>query len=144
MTSYPPTQKPIRRRPLAPPVREDQKINLQGAIDLGKATINSLILVNGAAAGGLLTFYGNATAKGSPVPHPGALTASLILFGFGVFAAVCCSICAYISQLAVGSFTGPKHLENPVRYGAMAAGILSAMLFLLGVIAGACAIVANA
>jgi hypothetical protein len=116
-----------------------QRTNLRGAIDFGILTIRSLILVNGAGAVGLLTFYGNAAAKGAAPVNVGFLTTAIILFGFGVFFAITCSLAAYLSQLAVGAVTGPKRLEAPVRIVAIVCGAVSASLFLAGIIIAAMA-----
>jgi hypothetical protein len=113
--------------------------NLKGAIDLGAQTIKSMILVNGVAAGALLTFYGDKGAQNVTVP---ALKIALVLFGSGVVAAVFCSLFAYLSQLATvqkeNSSGGSS--EEAVRIFAIALGIMSATLFLAGMVASAYAI----
>lgn len=111
-----------------------QEINLKGAIDLGARTIQSLILVNGGAAVGLLTLLGREMATGSRLHSvAGQLTGGLVLFALGVFAAVVCLILAYLSQLAAGASTGPKWIEKRCRYVAIMVGVTSALFFLSGV-----------
>ena len=111
-------------------------VNLQGAIDLGAQTIKSLILVNGVAAGALLTFYGNGGAGQVTVP---AFKSALILFGLGVVAAVFCSVFAYLSQLVTATVASEKGQSGEIalRLVSIVLGVISATLFFSGVVASA-------
>jgi hypothetical protein len=100
--------------------------NLKGAITLADGVIKSLILVNGAAAVGLLTFMGN-----TAVILIGLRTA-LGMFAWGVFAAVSCAIFAYLAQrmIAVGCTT---RTEMMLTVPGVLSAIVSAALFGLGI-----------
>ncbi len=107
--------------------------NLRGAITLGSQTVKSLELINGAAAIGVLTFYGNVATRNSPNPiNPDFVRFGLLSFALGVALSILTAICAYISQL-IAATQEPSDLEVNWRLGALAAGIGSAGLFVLGV-----------
>ena len=107
--------------------------NLKGAITLGGQTIKSLELVNGAAAIGILTFYGDVATRGTPnAINVDCLRFGLLSFAFGVALSILTAICAYISQL-IAATQEPTDLEINWRLGALVAGIGSALLFVLGV-----------
>jgi hypothetical protein len=108
--------------------------NLKGAIALGGQAVKSLELVNGGAAIGLLTFYGNAAAKNPQTSiDVWWLKLALVSFAMGVALAVLTSILAYISQL-ISATENPSDAEVNWRLGALTAGISSAITFVLGVI----------
>lgn len=108
--------------------------NLKGTITLAAQTIKSLELINGAAAVGLLTFYGH-VAVGSTASSINrcALIVALVSFGLGVLSATICGLAAYLSQRVVA--TGSPG-ETGYFYGAMFFGLSSAACFLGGLIAG--------
>jgi hypothetical protein len=110
------------------------EINLKGAIDLGAKSIQSLLLVNGAAAAGLLTFYGNALS--APAGHvridPTCIRLALLTFGGGVFLAILCSALAWYSQLCTATSPPPADVGAPWRVAALIMGLLSAGAFFVG------------
>lgn len=112
-----------------------QNENLRGAISLGADAIKSLILVNGGAVLALLTFYGNVLAR---FPNQGAIDKSwlapaLCNFASGVAWAVASSILAYVSQLITATMHERVRTEIAMRGVAIAAGLISTGLFVLGV-----------
>jgi hypothetical protein len=113
-----------------------QTANLQGAIDLGGKTIQSLILVNGAAAAGLLTFWGNLITKGVSPASSVQIANALQNFSYGVFAALLASIFAYLSQLGSATSGLLGRLEIWLRAIAIVCGLFSAGCFLFGVSTG--------
>ena len=75
----------------------------KGAIELSALTLRSLILANGAAAGGLLTFYGTLVAKNPSIilaPARVELAFALSCFGTGVGSATICALLAYFAERA--------------------------------------------
>ena len=107
--------------------------NLKGAILLGSQAIKSLELVNGAAAVGVLTFYGNYAAKGGTGIDPRFLKWGLVAFAIGVAFAILTAICGYLSQLIAAVFP-PPNAEGHWRVGALVAGVCSAFCFVGGVV----------
>lgn len=111
--------------------------NLKGAITLAVEGMRSLILVNGGAAIGILTFYGNVLSKNPQaiLLNQWALQVSLASFGFGVLAALLCSLCAYIAQ-RIAATGGPAlaHKEMPFTYSGVALALASAIFFFVGLI----------
>lgn len=110
--------------------------NLKGAILLASQTIKSLEIINGGGAIAVLSFYGHALTSTSSTAafNKCALIVALVAFALGVGSAVFCSIAAYISQrlVAVGT-TG----EMTAFYFSLSFGLLSAILFVVGVVASA-------
>ena len=104
--------------------------NLKGAIRLADSTIRSLILTNGAAGAGLLTFIGDSKQTSE---H---LRWALVSFGGGVFFAVICSLLAYVTQRTVATLE-TNRVEMPLACAALLAAVVSAMLFALGLILAA-------
>jgi hypothetical protein len=108
--------------------------NLRGAINLGGQAIKSLEIVNGAAAIGVLTFYGNAAEKAvGRAIDLGWLRAGLIAFAGGVALSIITSICAYISQILAAT-RQPSLGEIRWRIVALVFGIGSAAMFVSGVV----------
>ena len=110
--------------------------HLRGAIVLGAETIKALLLVNGGAAAGLLTFYGNFDEAGRPVDRS-VLVYAMSAFGAGLILAVLASGFGYFSQLAVA--TGRRG-EAPLRAFAVALALASAVGFAVGVYFGVLAL----
>jgi len=100
--------------------------NLKGAITLADSGIKSLILVNGAADVGLLTFMGNGKA------YPVGLRHALVSFAVGVFMATVCAIFAYGAQRCVATGSGTK-VEAWLTIPGVIFALLSAVAFGLGV-----------
>ncbi len=100
--------------------------NLKGAIALADGVIKSLILVNGAAAVGLLTFMGNTHVISS------GLRAAMGMFAWGVFAAILCAIFAYLAQRTVAIGSGAK-IEMALKIPGFLSAIISAALFGYGI-----------
>lgn len=125
---------------------EWQTENLKGAIQLGGQTVKSLELVNGAAAIAVLTFYGNLISKGASSSNcekatatvagldSAALKCALTSFALGVASAVLCSILGYVSQLVAATQTDAVKMEINIRLFAVGFGIVSAGLFVLGIV----------
>lgn len=114
--------------------------NLDGAIMLASQTLKSLEWINGAAAAGLLTFFGNALVRGSAVPiSPPLVAVSLVFFGLGLFAAVVGCGVAYGSQLRVATdkiwAAQPPEGEIENRTRALWIAGTSAVLFVFGLFA---------
>ena len=105
--------------------------NLKGAISLGGQTVKSLELVNGGAAIGILSFYGNIALSCYPVADPHMVAEGLKAFGGGVALATFCGIFGYVSQ--VRAAVGPiGYAEIVLRGLAVAVGTLSAVAFVTG------------
>jgi hypothetical protein len=101
--------------------------NLKGAIALADGVIKSLILVNGAAAVGLLTFMGNTQVISS------GLRAAMGMFARGgVFAAIVCTIFAYLAQRTIAIGSGAK-IEMALTIPGFLSTIISAALFGFGI-----------
>jgi hypothetical protein len=100
--------------------------NLKGAITLADGAIKSLILVNGGAAAGLLTFMGNTHVISS------GLHRAMGMFSWGILAAILCALCAYLAQRVVAVGTTPK-LEWSFTVPAMVLAVTSAALFGYGI-----------
>lgn len=67
-------------------------------IDLGINSMKSLVLVNGGAAIGILTFYGNVLTKGDVVQiDKGDISTALTFFGYGIVLAVAAAGFAFIA-----------------------------------------------
>lgn len=111
--------------------------NLKGALSLAGQVLKSLEWINGAAAAGLLTFYGNVLIKGdASLIDPRLITLSLISFGIGLLAAVIAAAAAYGSQLRVATATiwhnGLVSGEVLGRRAAIAVAALSGLAFAAG------------
>jgi hypothetical protein len=115
---------------------DKQTEHLRGAIILGAETIKALLLVNGGAAAGLLTFYGNFDEAGRPIDRS-VLVYAMGAFGLGLLLAVLASGFGYFSQLAVA--TGRRG-EVPLRTVAVACALASAVGFAAGVYFGVLAL----
>ena len=115
--------------------------NLKGAIQLADLTIKSLLLVNGGAAAGLLTFYGNIADKHPTHPAVDANQLSNVMFNFalGVATALASAILAYCAQRAAATTNSGK-LELAFAIPAMLAACGSAAFFFVGVTQGAMAL----
>ena len=108
--------------------------NLKGAISLAIEGLKALILINGGAAIGILTFYGNTLKDGNNL-HIAKCTISTALntFGFGVGSAIFAFILAYLSQLISATAQSPNTAEIGLRYASIALATSSAACFIWGV-----------
>jgi hypothetical protein len=115
--------------------------NLKGAIKLAEVSIQALILTNGAAAAGLLTFFGSVVVKPAAFSSAarGELAAALALFGAGVASAIICAIFAYFAQrgrVVIDDPTAARSLTVP----AMIFAVLSVACFVFGLYSAATAL----
>lgn len=107
------------------------------AVGLATQTLKSLLVINGGAAIGILTFYGNVLTKmGVTTINKWWITGALFCFAFGVFVAVLANGFAF-SEAILGSGQG----ENQAIRKAIWIGRGSAGLFLLGIVLSALAFV---
>jgi hypothetical protein len=111
---------------------DNRKEHLRGALVLGAETVRALLLVNGGAAAGLLTFYGNFDEAGRPIDRS-ILVYAMTAFGAGLILAVLASGFGYFSQLVVAS---GRRGEVPLRTVAVACALASAVGFAAGVYFG--------
>ena len=113
--------------------KEDLAVeNLKGAIQLGAQTLKSLELINGGAAVGILTFYGNVLSR--PVDariDRIAISHALMCFGIGVAAAAIASGIGYLSQLRLAHYPAGV-IDNWFRGLAIISGIVSFVVFVIG------------
>lgn len=98
--------------------------NLKGAIKLSIEAIKALILVNGAAAVGILTFYGNVIKHGADIDiDKVGMTSALAVYSAGVSAGVLSFVFAYMAQLSgadadrQGEFAKKEHLFRIISIG---------------------------
>ena len=84
--------------------RQRDDLNLKEAFELARAGLQALILVNGGAAAGLLTFYGNLIShSGGHVKSPEGFRWALEWFALGgVGGAVLALLLAYFTQMRWG------------------------------------------
>jgi hypothetical protein len=120
------------------------KLSYASAFDFAKETIRGCLLINGAAAAGLVTFLPHAKEAGLNL-H--AMGNAAICFGFGTLLAVVGFGLSYIAQIYI-SETHPAtpHQINVFkkwRYAAVAAIVSSAIAFLFGLCTALGSIPAN-
>jgi ABC-type Fe3+ transport system permease subunit len=105
------------------------------AIDLGIHTLKYLVLINGGAAIGILTFYGNVLSKVNARDEfhidKGYITTALRCFGSGVLLAIMASGFAFVgaSILAANSRTSPQLVMRSLT---TIIGLGSGILFAVG------------
>ena len=112
--------------------------HFRGAIELASEMLKSLILVNGGAAIGLLTFYGN-FIKSSDGPMFDRLSLVYAMSGFGV-GLVLSVFASGFGSLSSLSAAMNNRGEVPLRVTAVILALLSAIAFATGVYFGATAI----
>ena len=120
--------------------REDDRILLRAVIDFASMTIRSLILVNGGAAIGILTFLGNLWTKDAALAKASAIAIGPGLSGFivGLVFALFTSASAYLAQVAVSEFSregdrpASKRWGNRIRVVAICCAIISVASFVFG------------
>lgn len=122
--------------------RDDGRILLRAVIDFANMTIRSLILVNGGAAIGILTFLGNLWNKDSVIAKAGANAIGVGLAGFigGLTFALITSGVSYLAQAAFSEL--PRQGENPpskrwgnrLRVVAIFFALLSLISFIFGAV----------
>ena len=115
--------------------------NLRGAIKLAEFTIQSLLLINGGAAIGVLSLVGNVLAGKPSTTSIGVhtLTDTMFNFGLGVACALGAAIFAYIAQRT----TAVLHIVwlELIFFGlGLLSAIGSAVFFVAGIMNGAMAL----
>jgi hypothetical protein len=119
--------------------REDDRILVRAVIEFSSMTIRSLILVNGGAAIGILTFLGNLWNKDAPIAKASAIAIGPGLAGFivGLSCALLTSGFAYLTQVAFSELSREgnnpaRKWGNRLRVVAIIMALCSLVSFLLG------------
>jgi hypothetical protein len=121
--------------PTLPPTPTEDSLRRS---DLGVMIIRTLIVANGIAAGGTLTFDASIFANGFPqAVFAQQIHDAIAFFGLGVVAAVWSAIAAYSAQLSFGFSVWRRRLALSLRVFAIVLGLWSALLFTRGVEWGA-------
>lgn len=102
--------------------------NLRGAIAMAVESLKMLVLVNGGAAIGLLSFFGTHADHAMP-------RAALFVFGIGVAMASLAAVFGYIAQRQV-AVEGPY--EIPYAKVAIGLALSSSFAFCGGVVLASC------
>lgn len=95
-------------------------------LENGSLAIKSMLLLNGGAAISMLAFIGSVAGKNPEAINISVATNSLLLFGFGAFASVCCAVVSYISQLAIHDLGRAHRLWRTFGIVCLVAAILIA------------------
>lgn len=106
-------------------------------VDFALITIRSLVLVNGAAIVGIITFTGNMWSKRSPsAEHLAKSIAPAIgYFATGLVLALLTAGFAYIAQVVYVELKRPQpalHVGNWIRAAAILFAVLSLVAFIVG------------
>ena len=102
--------------------------NLRGAITMAVESLKMLVLVNGGAAIGLLSFFGAHSGRAIP-------KLALSVFGIGVAAAALAALFGYGAQRTV-AVEGPY--EMCYARAAIVLAVLSALAFVGGMVVASC------
>ncbi len=104
------------------------------AMEFAKETIKGCILINGAAAAGIVTFLPNAITAGLGVQ---SLANAAFIFGVGAVLGVVTFGLSYIAQVYISEVHPATAKQIRIfslwRYGAVASAIASGLAFLLGI-----------
>jgi hypothetical protein len=111
------------------PAGDRDEFNLQEAFEYARSAIQTLIAVNGAAAGAIIAFYGQAlSANKATIAAKGLLADALTAFALGVISATLTLFLAYFTQ----RLWGANHsTEGAAAAGERAANICNAVALAL-------------
>lgn len=123
--------------------REEGRVLQRAAADYALLTLRTLILLNGGASIGVLTYLGNVWSKGAPGALVSAHSAApgLIFFILGLVYGTLSSGLSYVSQILFveldrtgGGSSRAAKWGNRVRYAAVLSAFFSLLAFIVGAI----------
>jgi hypothetical protein len=109
--------------------------NIKAASSLGSDALKGLLLVNGGAAAGVLTFFGNVLTKTSPPPpiQVDLIRTGLLWFAAGVVLALVASGLGWLGQYFMLQRLG-RRVEAATLGSSGVVGLSSAACFVIGVL----------